>query len=453
MVYRLDMRVLGRIRLSRLTEESTSAARQRDIIEAWAKSNDHEIVGWAEDLDVSGSVDPFATPALGSWFDRENEWDILCAWKLDRIGRRAIPLNHVFGWMMARDKTLVCVSDNIDLSTWVGRLVANVIAGVAEGELEAIRERNKASRKKLLETGRWAGGHVPFGFVAVPLDGGGWKLAVDHERAGIIRQMVADVCAGESLPAVAEKYNWPETTLRKTLKGKHLIGHATYQGQTVRDPEGNAVLNGEPILTLDEWERLQGELASRSITTVRKVTSPLQGVVVCKQCGRALQYHKYQRDYGKRLYRYYYCKEHKTQIDADTLEGILEGVFLDTWGDSPVMDRVYRPAEDHQIALNEAVRAVDELTSLLGHSLSKTVTERLTGQLRALDKRIAELESLPAREAGWEYTPTGQTFRDVWDTGDKRSLLLDAGFNLSVTRHPGTQALEYAITQKIPPPG
>ena len=116
------------------------------------------------------------------------------------------------------------------------------------------------------------------------------------------------------------------------------------------------------------------------------------------------------------------------------------------------MDRVYRPAEDTQIALNEAVRAVDELTSLLGHSLSKTVTERLTGQLRALDKRIAELENTPAREAGWEYTPTGKTFREVWEGGDHRTLLLDAGFCLAVKRHPGTQALEYAITQKIPPP-
>ena len=67
MVYAPYMRVLGRIRLSRMTEESTSAARQREIIEMRAKSNDHEIVGWAEDIDVSGSVDPFDTPQLGPW--------------------------------------------------------------------------------------------------------------------------------------------------------------------------------------------------------------------------------------------------------------------------------------------------------------------------------------------------------------------------------------------------
>lgn len=58
------MRVLGRTRISRSTLESTSIERQREIITSWAETNDHEIVGWAEDVDVSGAVDPFEAPAL-----------------------------------------------------------------------------------------------------------------------------------------------------------------------------------------------------------------------------------------------------------------------------------------------------------------------------------------------------------------------------------------------------
>ena len=54
MVLSLDVPVLGRIRLSRATDESTSPERQREVMDSWAKSNDHEVVGWAEDLDVSG---------------------------------------------------------------------------------------------------------------------------------------------------------------------------------------------------------------------------------------------------------------------------------------------------------------------------------------------------------------------------------------------------------------
>ena len=53
------MRVLGRVRLSRFDTGSTSVERQRELVEQWAAANDHTIVGWAEDIDLSGSVDPF----------------------------------------------------------------------------------------------------------------------------------------------------------------------------------------------------------------------------------------------------------------------------------------------------------------------------------------------------------------------------------------------------------
>ena len=63
------MRVLGRLRLSRATEESTSIERQREVIQQWSDMHGHTVVGWATDLDVSGSVDPFDTPQLGDWLD------------------------------------------------------------------------------------------------------------------------------------------------------------------------------------------------------------------------------------------------------------------------------------------------------------------------------------------------------------------------------------------------
>ena len=60
--------------------------------------------GWASDIDVSGAVDPFETRQLGQWLGhRAPEWDILCAWKLDRLGRNAIQLNRLFGWCGEHD--------------------------------------------------------------------------------------------------------------------------------------------------------------------------------------------------------------------------------------------------------------------------------------------------------------------------------------------------------------
>lgn len=435
------MRVLGRIRLSRFTEESTSAARQREIIEQWADANGHTVIGWAEDIDVSGSVDPFETPALKPWVtERAHEWDIICAWKLDRIGRRAIPLNKVFGWILDNDKVLVCVSDNIDLSTWVGRLVANIIAALAEGELEAIRERTKASRKKLLEDGRWPGGTVPYGFTPVELPTGGWKLGHNREQVQVIRNITQAVIDGTSVAAIAEKHHMSAPSVWNMLTAKYLLGHATYEGNTVRDSAGHPVLYAEPVLTQDQWDRLQRALEARRQVQTRTVgVSPMYGVAFCAECDSQLYQRSYKNKRGDGNYRYYFCpNKHGRNIPADAVDKLVFDTFLEEFGDDHVMERVYRPAEDHQTELEEAVRAVDELSSLLGTITSDTVRSRLTEQLSALDLEIARLEKLPNRPAGWEYKETSSTFNSVWPNSsleEKRKLVIDKQISARVIRY------------------
>jgi DNA invertase Pin-like site-specific DNA recombinase len=444
------MRVLGRIRLSRLTEESTSAARQREVIQQWADTHGHELIGWAEDLDISGSVDPFDTPSLGPWLrpDREGEWDTLCVSKLDRLGRNSIKLNKLFGWAVEHGKTVVSCSEGIDLGTPVGRLIANVIAFLAEGELEAIRERTKASRRKLLESGRWAGGNPQFGYKAVQMPGGGWRLEPDLDQVAVLKQMIADVIAGTPIIGVSEKYGMPPSTLWQILESKQLLGHATFEKQTVRDSQGKPVFNGEPLLTPVEWDRLQEALVARRQGPKRsKNTSPLLGVVKCFVCDDNLLHKIYHRDYGKRLYRYYHCRVpgHCAQVDAEMVEEMLEEVFLDAVGNSPVMEKVFIPAENHQIELDEARRAVDELLPLLGMVTSDSMRSRLTEQMRALDFRITSLEKLPVREAGYKYIETDTTYHQRWkdeETEGRRQLLLKSGIRFRVKRTPGTQAIQ-----------
>ncbi|OLT77678.1 hypothetical protein BKG58_22545 [Mycobacteroides abscessus subsp. abscessus] len=463
------MRVLGRVRLSRLTEESTSVERQRELIKKWSEMNDHTIVGWAEDIDVSGSIDPFEAPELGPWFqeDKRGDWDILVSWKLDRIGRRAIPLNKVFGWMLEHEKTLVCVSDNIDLSTWVGRLVANVIAGVAEGELEAIRERTKASRKKLLESGRWTGGPVPYWLIPEKLPEGGWVLSLNTETAPILRRAIDEVLDGTAVHTVAERLNdqgvpspggkkWTSQTLWRILQHKYLKGHSTDRGKTVRDSSGVPISNCEALLTPSEWDRLQAVLAQWKLpeTSNRvKNTSPLLGVVVCYICDKPLYYRSYTRNYGKGLYRSYYCRNHRTPgIKADMLDEYLEENLMREVGDKNVLERYFVPAENHQIELDEAIRATEELTALLGTMTSATMRSSLTAQLAALDSRIASLEKLPTSESRWEYRELPRTYREMWESDDdpqfRRELLLKSGITLAATMT-GGQKLHLHIPDDI----
>jgi site-specific DNA recombinase len=466
------MRVLGRLRLARSTEESTSIARQREIIQQWAGANDHTIVGWAEDIDVSGAVDPFDTPQLGEWLNhRPHEWDILAAWKLDRLGRNAIQLNKVFGWMLEHDKTLASCSESIDLSTWAGRMLASVIAGLAEGELEAIRERQRSSKQKLRESARWSGGKPPYGYLGVPrTDGPGWSLVVDPEASTVVRRIVDDALDGKPLTRIArelsdERYltpadyyasvkagsptlqvgegdaaslKWGATPIRNMLRSPAIRGFAHHNGLTVRDDDGNPIRLSEPLVTLDEWELIQAALdrVQESRRGIRRAeASPLAGVAVCLVCGLTLQ-HDRNTSRGH-VYRYYRCQNRDTvMIPAETLETLAEESFKAEVGDLQVRERVWVPGDSHEAELREAVTALDELSEAAGRAVSATAKQRLQRQLSALDARIAELESAAAREARWEYRPTGGTYRSVWeasDTDGRRELLLKSGITVAAS--------------------
>lgn len=477
------LRVLGRVRLSRDREESTSIERQREVIESWALAHGHSVIGWAEDLDVSGSVRPFDTPGLGPWFDKLEQWDILATWKLDRLGRNAIQLSELFGWMQTNNRTLVSCSESIDLSTWAGRMLAGVIAGLAEGELEAIRERTRASRAKLREAARWPGGKPPYGYRAVPLDGGGWTLAVDPEAAEVVRRIVRDLANGATLTGEARTLtgegiytpgdhyraqrglqplgrSWSTTPLRNLLSSPALLGRAHHNGEIVRDDDGMPAQLGEPLLDLEDWDAVQAILSGNREARKdarRSAGSLLTGLAYCLVCGGILHHdlNTVKRPGRTYEYRYYRCKNRDApQLPADELEGLAEEEFLHQLGDREIRERVWVPGDDNQQALAEAVRAVDELSAAAGRATSATMRARLQRQLDALDSRIADLEQAPARESRWEWRSTGGTYREAWQQADaegKRELLIRSGitFGAQAIGPKGSKAREFEI--RIPP--
>ena len=468
------LRVLGRLRLSRATDESTSIERQREVIEQWASAHGHRVVGWAEDVDVSGSVDPFDTPGLGPWLrDRTEDWDVLAAWKLDRLGRNAIQLNRLFGWCGDHGKTLVSCSESIDLGSWAGRMLAGVIAGLAEGELEAIRERSRSSRAKLRESARWAGGKAPFGYRAVPREGGGWTLEVDPVAAPLVRRIVADAIDGKPVHRISQELNaegyrtprdyhttvkagsprlllddgeqrqtrWAAATVRDYLRNPALRGYVHHGRQLVRDDDGLPKVLAEPLVTDDEWDVIQANLDDVQAARrhhQRPDAGPLSGVLTCVFCGAKLHVSR-MTSKGHR-YVYYRCpsiREHDgaSMIPAELAETLVEEQFLDEVGDLPVRERVWVAGDSREQELRQALAALDDLTRLVGTMTSETARERLTGQISAIDTRIRELEAQPAREARWEYREVGGTYRDVWqslDTEGRRTLLLKSGISVAL---------------------
>ena len=205
------------------------------------------------------------------------------AWRLDRLGRDAIRLNKLFGWCIDHGKSVVSCTEAIDLSTPVGRLIANVIGFLAEGELQAIKERQQASRAKLRNLGRWPGGKPPFGYTARKTKDG-WTLDIDPVASEVVARIVNDVIDGKPIARVAaeltsegvdtpagsapspwlscapETASWQATAIRNMLRSKALRGYAHHKNETVRDDDGRPIQIAEPLVTLDEWDLLQAAL-------------------------------------------------------------------------------------------------------------------------------------------------------------------------------------------------
>lgn len=61
--------------------------------------------------------------------------------KLDRLSRSVVDFGRILAWLDAADAHLVALDLGVDTSTPAGRLVANVLASVAEWEADVIAER------------------------------------------------------------------------------------------------------------------------------------------------------------------------------------------------------------------------------------------------------------------------------------------------------------------------
>ena len=135
---------------------------QRSEITRWLKNNgiDLTAVRWFEDKETGATTRRFAFEQLQKAIF-EGAVKTVVVWKLDRISRRQRDGINVLADWCERDVRVVSVTQQIDLSGAVGRMVASVMFGLAEIELEYRRERQAAgiriARKKGAYTGRLKG--------------------------------------------------------------------------------------------------------------------------------------------------------------------------------------------------------------------------------------------------------------------------------------------------------
>ena len=120
----------------------------------WATNAGHNVIGEFVDEVSSKDTRPQKEEVLRKM--RLGEADGVAFWSLDRWGRTASELIFELEEFSKTGKSLISLKEGIDLSTAAGRLMANMLAIMANFERDRIRERTllglaraKAQGKKL----------------------------------------------------------------------------------------------------------------------------------------------------------------------------------------------------------------------------------------------------------------------------------------------------------------
>jgi len=142
---------------------------QRAEIARWLKSNGIEpaSIRWFEDKESGKTLfRPAFDNLQRAIFDGHVR--TVLVWKLDRISRRLRDGINLLSEWCEKGIRVVVVTQQIDLSGAVGRMVASVLFGLAEIELEYRRERQAAGINVARNRGVYRG-RVAGTFKATPL--------------------------------------------------------------------------------------------------------------------------------------------------------------------------------------------------------------------------------------------------------------------------------------------
>lgn len=461
------LRVLGRVRLSRDTDASTSVARQRQHIQEWADRNAAVVVGWAEDVDVSGKVDPFKTPDLGPWLrpPKMNDWDVMVAWKLDRVSRAgARTVNRLIDWMEESGKYLVTTQDNIDTrnTNVTTEIVLAVYSSVAKEEREAISTRQIDSQRKLRMDGRFRGGPIPYGYKKVKR-GSAWYLEVHSEHADHFREMVSlYLDKGMSLGGIAAVMNdrgvptpqkrragdgkWRSGTIIQMFKSRTMLGQTVYKGAVVRDGDGKIIQRAPELISQERWDRLQERLASARKQPVGSWSGKkklLLDIIFCAICGKKMYFT------GSGPRNYWRCSgathavpgEAKCtggHIPANRIEPMALDYVKAVVGDKPVTEEKFFPAEGSGAELKDTQETIKGLrwewdNNMVDKSDPDEVRE-WQERMAKFTQQLKDYKAMPNKPARYEMVATGGTWGEAIESSqtpeEKRAVLLKLGMTI-----------------------
>lgn len=458
-------RALLSVRLSVLTDETTSPVRQELDLRMLARERGCRVVGVASDLNVSATkVPPWKRKQLGDWLNnRAPEFDEILFWKLDRFVRRLSDLSTMIDWCLKYGKNLVSKNDSIDLTTTAGKIMVTIIGGIAEIEAANTSTRVASLWEYTKTQSEWLVGKPAYGYETAQDENEKTILVINEtayralhwsrkaamrKRPASARRMVKVlVRAGLCEPTLTAS-----THLRR-LRNPALMGYRVEEdkdggvrrSKIVLGADGKPIRVADGIFTEDEFSSLQKVLDEQGQNQPSRNpdgATKFLGVMICADCDTNMTV---QRTWSKgRLYEYLRCGKCKgggrgAPNPEEVYSKLVEDV-LKVLGNEPVLTREYRhgaEARKEQQRLEQSISYY--MTGLEpGGRFTKTRFTKERAE-KTLDDLIKQLEAIDPESTKdrWVAVHNGKSFRARWEEGGMEAMtadLLRVGVKCKITR-------------------
>lgn len=422
------------LRLSRESDDSASLETQRSFAHRWLLAHGYDPADAVEYIDVGVSGAKPLEARMGMAALMAARPTVVVAWKLDRFARSVSEFLQLVAWAEAHGTSIATTDNAIDTTTPTGRMVATVLAALAEWERNAIASRIADGHSTRRSQGRWSAGRPPFGYRIERRDGAAY-LAIDDDQSAKVRKAVAALVTGSTVAATARMTGLSEPQWRRLLKSPTLRGQRAHKGELVCEPDGiTPVKFAEEILSAAELLRVRERmlaLATGQDRAPRRAAPMCSGMASCYRCAGKLNGGT--SDKGVPLYR---CKAGHVTIYAGTLDGRVEAEFLTTFGSYAETVIRLEGGNDLSAELLEAKEQAERLAARMATAgpLMLGTLESLAQDLEDTFARLRAAHDPAVREV---QVATGRTMAQAWETSDAlaRSRLL-ADMGLRVTLHP-----------------
>lgn len=234
---------------------------------------------------------------------RQGKFQVVVCYKYDRLTRSTKDFLHLLDIFEAHGIHFVSVTQPIDTTSPVGRLMRSILMEFAQFEREVIAERTRDKMGAMAKKGKWTGGPLPLGFKSDPEKK---QVLIDPEEAKAVRFIFDTYLREQSLCATAKFLNakgcrtkaWTtkggrkvggrrffKTNLQYLLRTIRYIGKVRYRGELYQAEH-------PPLVNEATFQRVQDLLSHNNVRKNSLNTDKhdflLKGLVRCGSCGASM---------------------------------------------------------------------------------------------------------------------------------------------------------------------